>query len=135
VMVKVMVAGGIEQLSIAGVLGISHVTLRKYFRREIATAAAEVGAQVVSSLITMAIGQKPAPGRPAVAPNFHAAKWYTQARMGWSEHIVVVDDKPADIPMRVIVELVGEAAPPRVEQPAPRAGSRLSDSARVQLVG
>jgi hypothetical protein len=89
--VKVMVAGGIEQTAIAGVLGISHVTLRKYFRREIDTGAAEIGAQIVASLITMAVGQKPAPGRNAVTPNVNAAKWYTQARMGWSERITVVD--------------------------------------------
>jgi len=89
--VKVMVAGGIEQTSIAGVLGISHVTLRKYFRREIATGAAEIGAQVVASLITMAVGQKAAPNRQAVAPNVNAAKWYTQARMGWSERVTIVD--------------------------------------------
>jgi hypothetical protein len=89
--VKVMVAGGIEQDAIAGVLGISSVTLRKYFRREIATGAAEIGAQVVASLITLAVGQKAAPGRPALAANVQAAKWYTQARMGWQERVVVVD--------------------------------------------
>ena len=62
--VKVMVAGGIEQTAIAGVLGIAPKTLRKHYRREIETGAAEIGAQVVASLITMAVGQKAAPGRP-----------------------------------------------------------------------
>jgi hypothetical protein len=141
--VKVMVAGGIEQRAIAGVLGISGPTLRKHFRREIDTGAAEISAQVVSSLITMAIGR---PGRratenvaaqPAVPANFNAAKWYSQARMGWTEHIIVDDGKPADTPMRVVVEFVGEAAAPRVDQSAPRTGSRLPDDIRknVQLVG
>jgi hypothetical protein len=71
------------------------------------------------------------------AGDFHAIKWWQQARMGWSERIVVDDGKPADTPMRVIVELVGEAAPSRVEQTAPRTGSRLSDTAArvLQLVG
>lgn len=135
--VKVMVAGGIKQVAIAGVLGISGPTLRKHFRREINTAAAEIGAQVVHSLITMAVGQKAAPGRSALPPNFHAAKFYTQARMGWSEHITVDDGKPADTPMRVVVEFVGEAAAPRAEPSAPQSGSRLPDDIRkaVKLVG
>lgn len=141
--VKVMVAGGIEQVDIAGVLGISGPTLRKHYRREIDTGAAEIGAQVVASLVTMAVGR---PGRratentaaqSAIPPNFHAAKWITQARMGWSEHIVIDPGKPSDTPMRVIVELVGEAVAPRVDQSASRTGSRLSDDVRknVQLVG
>lgn len=139
--VKVMVAGEIKQAAIAGVLGISLKTLRKHYRREIDTGAAEIGAQVVSSVITMAIGRPArratdkAPAQSAVQPNFNAAKWYTQARMGWTEHIVVDDGKPADTPMRVVVEFVGEAAPARVEQAAPR--TRLADDVRknVQLVG
>ncbi|MGD0110159.1 MAG: hypothetical protein ABSC06_40025 [Rhodopila sp.] len=57
--------------------------------------------------------------------------------MGWSERIIVDDGKPADTPMRVVVEFVGEAGAPQVEQSAPRTGSRLSDDIRknVQLVG
>ena len=138
--VKVMVAGGIEQSAIAGVLGIALKTLRKHFRREIETSAAEVAAQVVASLITMAVGQKAAPGRSALPPNFNAAKYYTQARMGWSERIIVDDGKPADTPMRVVVEFVGEA-PVSGQSPGvsgqTRTGSRLSDDIRknVQLVG
>jgi DNA-binding CsgD family transcriptional regulator len=136
-MVKVMAAGGIEQAAIAAVLKISPKTLRKHFRHEIETAAAEIGAKVVASLINMAVGQSAAPGRAALPPNFNAAKWWTQARMGWSERIVVDDGKPADTPMRIVIEFVGEAAAPRTEQSAPRSGSRLSDDMRknVQLVG
>jgi hypothetical protein len=58
-----------------------------------------------------------------------------QARMGGSENIVVDAGKPSDAPMRVIVELVGEAAPPRVEQSAPQGGPLWSGGTRVQLVG
>jgi hypothetical protein len=79
--VKVMVAGGIEQDKIAAVIGVSRPTLRKYFRREIDVGAAEVGARVVASLIQMATTGK----------NVHAAKWYTQARLGWSERLIVAD--------------------------------------------
>lgn len=120
--VKVMIAGGIEQSAIAAVLGITPKTLRKHFRHEIDAGAPEMFGRVVASLFSMATTGK----------NVHAAKWITQARMGWREHIVVDDGKPADQPMRVIVELVGEAAPPRVEQSAPRSGQRLPG---VQLVG
>jgi hypothetical protein len=44
---------------------------------------------------------------------------------------------PTDAPMRVVIELVGDPAPPRVEQSAPRSGSRLSETGLggVQLVG
>jgi hypothetical protein len=89
--VKIMVAGGIEQSAIALVLGISAPTLRRNFRREIDTGAAEVAGQVLAPLIAMAVGQKAAPGRAALPANFNAAKYYTQARMGWSERIVVDD--------------------------------------------
>ena len=137
VTVKAMVAGGIKQAAIAAVLKISPKTLRKHFRHEINTGAAEIDGLVVKSLIQMALGQKAAVGRPALPPNFNAAKYYTQARMGWSERIVVDDGKPADTPMRVVVEFVGEAAAPRVEQSAPQSGSRLPDDIRkaVKLVG
>lgn len=106
--VKVMVAGGILHTAIAGVLGISHVTLRKHFRREIDNGKAEVDAQVVASLITMAVGQKPAPGRQAIAPNHHSAKWYTQARMGWMERIAVVDGGTEVDPTTLTDEQIAE---------------------------
>jgi hypothetical protein len=153
--VKVMVAGGIEQVAIAGVLGISAPTLRKHFRREIQIGAAEIGAQVVTSLITMAVGKpsrratETTAAQPAIAPNVNAAKWYTQARMGWSEHIVVDEGKVSDTPMRVIVEFVGEPAVSGQSSGVSHAGSvhshdgqtrtgpRLADDIRknVQLVG
>jgi AraC-like DNA-binding protein len=140
-MVKVMVAGDIKQKDIAGVLGISRPTLRKHFRREIDTGMAEIQAQVVASLVTMAVG-RPArrgtdkvPAQPAVPADFRAAKWFSQARMGWTERIIVDDGKPAGTPLRVIVEYVGEAAPPRTEGAA-RFGLLPEDMREhVQLVG
>jgi hypothetical protein len=44
---------------------------------------------------------------------------------------------PTDGPMRVVIELVGDSTPPRVESTAPRSGSGLSEISRgaVQLVG
>lgn len=133
--VKVMVAGGIEQAAIASVIGatpqrprgIDQKTLRKHFRHELDAGAPEMFGRVVASLFSMATTGK----------NVHAAKWITQARMGWSERIVVDDGKPADTPMRVQIEFVGEPATPRVEQSAPQSGSRLPDDIRkaVKLVG
>jgi hypothetical protein len=120
----VMVAGGIGQDDIARARGISAVTLRKYYKQELANGATALNTIVLIEHV-----------KRIRAGDFQAIKWWQQARMGWSERVVVDDGKPADTPMRVIVELVGEAAAPRVEQSAPRSESRLSDTARVQLVG
>lgn len=97
--VKVMVAGGIEQLAIASVLGISGPTLRKHFRREIATASAEANAAVVASLHALAVGRPArkatdnAAAQSAIPANVHAAKWWTQARMDWTEGIRVTSQQ------------------------------------------
>jgi AraC-like DNA-binding protein len=124
--VSIMVAGGIGQKDIARARGISEPTLRKYYKKELATGATELNTIAIIAHVKL-----------IRAGDFHAIKWWQQARMGWSERIVVDDGKPADTPMRVIVELVGEAAAPRVEQSAPRSGSRLSENLRqtVQLMG
>jgi len=123
--VSIMAAGGIAQEDIARARGLSPKTLRKHYRHELQTGA--------TTLNTVAIIEHVKKIR---AGDFQAIKWWQQARMGWSEHIVV-EDKPSDTPMRVIVELVGEAAQPRAETSAPRAGSRLPDDVRssVKLVG
>jgi hypothetical protein len=79
--VRVMVAGGIEQAHIQDVLEISKTTLRKYFRRDIETAAHIANAAVVASLHKMA----------TAGENVHAAKFWLQARMGWQERMTVKD--------------------------------------------
>jgi hypothetical protein len=122
--VSVMVAGGIAQADIARARGISMVTLRKHYRAELTNGMTALNTIVLIELV-----------KRIKAGEFPAMKWWTQARMGWSERVVVDDGKPADTPMRVIVEFVGDAAAPRVDQSAPRIGSRLADTARVQLVG
>lgn len=75
--VKVMIAGGIQQDAIADVIGLKAKALRKHFRREIDTAAAEANAAVVASLFKM------------TKSNVAAAIWWTKTRMKWSEKIVV----------------------------------------------
>ena len=124
--VAAMVAAGIAQADIARCRGISEPTLRKHYRDEIDT-----GITALNTMVILAHIER------IKAGDFQAIKWWEQSRMGWSERIVMDDGKPADTPMRVIVEFVGEAAAPRAEQSAPRSGSRLSENLRgsVQLVG
>jgi hypothetical protein len=124
--VSVMVAGGIAQSDIARARGISLGTLRKHYKTEL-----ETGATALNTICIIEHVKRIKTG------DFQAIKWWQQSRMGWSERIIVDDGKPADTPMRVVVEFVGEAAAPRVDQSAPRTGSRLPDDIRknVQLVG
>lgn len=122
--VMIMVAGGIGLVDIALARGIGITTLRKYYRTELTTG--------MTALNTIAIIEHV---KRIKAGDFQAIKWWQQARMAWSERIVVDDGKPADTPLRVIVEFVGEAGVPVAEQP--RSGSRLPHDLRnnVQLVG
>jgi hypothetical protein len=73
--VKVMVAGGIDQVAIAGVLGISKPTLRKWYKAEIATAKAEADSRISLSLFQMGTTGK----------NVAAAIWWEKTRRGMSE--------------------------------------------------
>lgn len=121
-------AGGIDREYIAKGLGISETTLRKHYRGELVIGKAQMDGLAVNTLgLAMQRG-----GKEAVI----AAKFWCQSRMGWSERVIVDDGKAADTPLRVVVEFVGDAPAPRVDQSA-RTGSRLPDSARqtVQLVG
>jgi hypothetical protein len=122
--VSVMVAGGIAQADVARARGISEPTLRRYYRAEL-----DSGATAINTIVLIEHLKR------IKAGDFQAIKWWQQSRMGWSERIVVDDGKPADTPMRVIVELVGDAAAPRIEASAPPTG--ISDAMRrnVQLVG
>jgi hypothetical protein len=103
--VSVMIAGGIAQVDIARARGISTVTLRKHYRAELTNGMTALNTIVLIELV-----------KRIKAGEFPAMKWWTQSRMGWSERVVVDDGKPADIPLRIIVEFVGEAAPSRFER-------------------
>jgi hypothetical protein len=109
--VAAMVAAGIAQADIARCRGISEPT---FYKGEIKT-----GTTTLNTMVILAHIER------IKAGDFAAIKWWQQARMGWSERIVVNDGKLAATPMRVIVEFVGEPAP-RAEQSAPRSGPRLS---------
>ena len=119
--VKLMVAGGIQQPAIAGVLGISEPTLRRHFRKEIANGAAEVALIVVAAHL-----------KRIRAGDMRAIEWWEKARMGWRERVVEDDAKPAEN-LRVIIEFVGDPAPIQIEQDRPRPG--FDNAKFVQLVG
>lgn len=73
-LVKIMVAGGIEQANIATGLGITPATLRKHCRAEIKSGSIEINALVIGEHI-----------KRIRAGDFKAIQWWEQSRMGWSE--------------------------------------------------
>lgn len=68
---------GIKHDDIAALLGISDITLRKHYAAELAHGGAKMVAKVANSLLQKAVSDRP----DAV----NAAKFYLQARAGWSE--------------------------------------------------
>jgi hypothetical protein len=71
----IMAGFGIQQEEIATLIDCDAKTLRKYYRRELDTAATEVNLRVAQSLYNLATKEK------SVA----ACIWWTKARMGWKE--------------------------------------------------
>ena len=65
---------GLPQVQIAALLGISDVTLRKHYEKELAVGKATASAQVAKSLYNKAI-----------SGDTTAAIWWTKAQMGWGE--------------------------------------------------
>jgi hypothetical protein len=78
--VEVMTAGGIDQVSICGLLKITLKTFRKHFRHEIDTAVASVNMIVVAAHL-----------KRIKAGDMNAIKWWEQSRMKWQERVVLVD--------------------------------------------
>lgn len=97
--VAAMVAAGIAQADIARCRAISEPTLRKHYKEEIRT-----GTTTLNTMVILAHIER------IKAGDFQAIKWWQQARMGWTERMVVNGGKPANTPMGVIVEFVGEPA-------------------------
>ena len=126
-MVRLLCAGGITQDRIAVALGCSEPTLRRHFARDIKVGATEIDALAVGTLVAAMRGG----GKEAVA----AAKWWTQSRMGWTERVTVDDGKPTNVPLRIVVELMGGPEPPEIDLSPPRAGSRFPNNIPVQFIG
>lgn len=74
--VKAMTAMGLGQSDICLVIGLSEKTLRRHFRAELNTGAAEANAKVAQSLFKQATGDK---------PNVIAAIFWLKARAGWRD--------------------------------------------------
>ena len=81
-MVQMMVAGGIIYDDIAAALGVGRTTLKTHYKKELKAGGIIANAMVVANLYRHAAGN-----HPNATPNAEvsAAKWWTQARMGWSE--------------------------------------------------
>jgi hypothetical protein len=78
-----MAAYGVPETAIARVLGISPMTLRKYFKEELATAHVKANSAVAQSLYRKAIGDGP--------QSVTAAIFWCKTRMGWRERDYIPD--------------------------------------------
>jgi hypothetical protein len=130
--VTVAAAGAMPAADMCAKLAISQASLRKAFRSELNAALPDLTVRVHANFVRIAMGD-------SKAAAWAAERWLRmRAPEQWRERIIVDDGKPADQPMRVVVEFVGEPAA-SVESAAPRTGegTRLSGEARkhVQLVG
>lgn len=76
--VKVMAGHNIHHDKIATALGITGKTLRKHFKKELATAAAQVEAQLVANLFALAKGKD--------GTAFRANEFLLMTRFGWSRY-------------------------------------------------
>jgi hypothetical protein len=75
--VWIMAAAGHQQVRIAGILQISHPTLRKHYRQELDFGMDEANANVVLSLYRIATGRT---SQAAIA-----AMFWLKTRAGWRE--------------------------------------------------
>jgi hypothetical protein len=94
---------------------MSKGTLYKHYKHEL-----ENGRTVLNTMVIIEHIKRIRNG------DFAAIKWWEQARMGWSEK-VTIDDPHRDQPLRVIIELVGQAAPPAAK---PATGVEARNSPR-----
>lgn len=104
--VKAMASYGIPQPDIGKVIGIGHVTLRKYYEAELDTSAVQANAKVAETCFAMATsGKVPA-----------ATFFWLKTRAGWREtqNIGLVDkdgnDRPLDFAtVRAFMQSVPDA--------------------------
>lgn len=107
--VKAMASYGVPQEDIGRVIGISHVTLRKYYQAELGTAAVKANAKVAETCYAMATsGNVPA-----------ATFFWLKTRAGWRETDRVEHVGEDGGPVKIIVEY--EDRPAKAPPTAPRA--------------
>ena len=105
--VKALAAYGVPQEQIGARIGISHVTLRKYYQSELDLSAMEANAKVAETCYAMAVsGQNPA-----------ATFFWLKTRAGWRE-VERIEHVGGDGegPVRIIVEY--EDRPAKASAPA-----------------
>ena len=92
--VKAMASYGIPQEDIGKVIGISHVTLRKYYEAELEIASIQANAKVAETCYAMATsGQVPA-----------ATFFWLKTRAGWREVERIEHSGIDGQPVKIIVE-------------------------------
>lgn len=94
--VKALIGYGSTQDETAAVLGISDVTLRKYFEREIQLAVIESNAAVAQSLFKMATRGN----------NVAAAIFWLKVRAGWKDPLVQELRGPDGAPLMIVTGVV-----------------------------
>jgi hypothetical protein len=109
--VDAMAAYGVPETAIARVLGISPMTLRKYFKEELATAHVKANSAVAQSLYRKAIGDGP--------QSVTAAIFWCKTRMGWRERDYILD--PALAPK------LGKKQQALIDARAPDPGTSLGE--------
>lgn len=87
--VLVLAGVGIPHVTIASILGISHMTLRKHFEEELCHGAQKANARVGGFLFQKATGQR---GDDHAAVT--AAIFWLKARAGWKDRQDVVVQNP-----------------------------------------
>lgn len=87
--VGLLSAFGVTEVGIAAELGISHVTLRKYYMDEIATGTDRAVARVGAKLYNTAIGNSPG--------SITAAIFFLKVKGGWQEKIALTNSDGTDI--------------------------------------
>lgn len=80
-MVEVLAGYGVKHLEIAAAVGISDVTLRSRYKRELASGAARVEAKLVGNLLKLASGKD--------GTALKAIMFSLQCRFGWSQYAPV----------------------------------------------
>ena len=125
-MVESMAGFGLPQNDIACLLDIGPVVLREVFRRELDLGKAKASLKIGQTLFQQAIGTEDRP------PNIAALIYWTKSQMGWREKQFVEITGADSGPLRVQIELVGDA-PVRRETIESTITGRVLDA--VEFVG
>jgi hypothetical protein len=116
--VKALAAYGVPQEQIGARIGISHVTLRKYYQSELDLSAMEANAKVAEFLFQSCIATVKEHGKEIPDPRFSNCRFFwLKTRAGWRE-VERIEHVGGDGegPVRIIVEY--EDRPAKASAPA-----------------